>query len=69
MPMLQQYLLKEEKAKESISTAQFFRRLGLLVEEPHARKILISYLDSQNFYKVSPDVLFLERDWRILFYF
>lgn len=61
MPMLQQYLLKEEKAKESISTAQFFRRLGLLVEEPHARKILISYLDSQNFYKVSPDVLFFRK--------
>jgi hypothetical protein len=61
MPLLQQYLLKEEKAKESISTAQFFKRLGLLVEGPQARKILINYLDSQNFYKISPDVLFFRK--------
>jgi hypothetical protein len=61
MPVLQQCLVKEEKAKEIISTAQFFKQMGLLVEEPQARKILMSYLDSQNFYKISTDVLFFRK--------
>jgi hypothetical protein len=61
MPMLQQCLVKEEKAKEIISTAQVFKRMGSLVEEPQARKILINYLDSQNFYKISTDVLFFRK--------
>jgi len=61
MLLLQKGQKREERAKESISTAQFFKQLGQLVEEPHARRILINYLDTQNFYKVSTDVLFFRK--------
>ena len=60
MPVTQQFLVKEER-QETIIPASFFKRMGMLFIEPNARKILITYLDSQNFYKVSPDVLFFRK--------
>ncbi len=33
----------------------------MLVIEPSTRRILINYLDSQDFYKISPDVLFFRK--------
>ncbi len=60
MPVVQQLMMKE-RIPERIPPAHIFKKMGMLVIEPNARKILINYLDSQNFYKISPDVLYFRR--------
>ncbi len=61
MTIAQHTSTKEEKAEERIPAAQFFRQMGMLIVEPNAKTILLTYLDSQDFYKISPDVLFFRK--------
>ncbi|MFX1295684.1 MAG: hypothetical protein ACFFD2_12635 [Promethearchaeota archaeon] len=60
MPIVQ-HLLINESLQEKIPLSHFFQKMGMLVIEPNARKILINYLDSQDFYKISPDVLYFRK--------
>lgn len=61
MPIVPQLLMNKEVVSEKIPLAHFFGEMGMLILEPNAREILINYLDSQDFYKISPDVLFFRK--------
>ncbi|MHA1132076.1 MAG: hypothetical protein ACTSQQ_14900, partial [Candidatus Helarchaeota archaeon] len=61
MPAIPQLLPSIETITEMIPPASAFRKLAMLVVELNARKILLTYLDSQNFYKISPDVLYFRK--------
>ncbi len=61
MSATQQLVPTVEKEQGKIPPADHFRRMGLLIIEPNARKILLTYLDSQNFYKISSDVLYFRK--------
>ncbi|MFX1299215.1 MAG: hypothetical protein ACFFD2_30680 [Promethearchaeota archaeon] len=50
-----------ERSQEKIPPAHCFKKMGMLVVEPNARKILINYLDSQNFYKIAPDIFYFRK--------
>ncbi|MHA1264966.1 MAG: hypothetical protein ACTSRS_06980 [Candidatus Helarchaeota archaeon] len=60
-PLTRQFLLKDHTGISVESPSVIFKKMGLLVVESNARRILLTYLDGQDFYKVSSDVLFFRK--------